>query len=268
MKFLKGILIVFLDLILFCAVFLLIGSFSLWSMKDSLKQEVITEVYDVVESSQGDGWDKMVNDVTDDFLLEHFDDILDVMLYDNESNVDFYEELIQYIKDNEEELEKKIGADIPVEDLDQIVPDDMKNQLSMIGDQISIESSGEFSQQEILMLRIIWFVMSLEFKIIISIVAIIVLLFIALLQHSYYKWVRSFSSVLIINGLLSLAIGFLFKEAVGDALVQDSFDKLLTNNSPFYSNGYVVIIVGVILFIIYEVISYFVKKKKKVIEVK
>ena len=259
MKFLKGILIIFLDLILFCAVFLLISSFSLGSKKDSLKEEIITDVYDVVDSSQDDSWNKMINKVTTDFLLEHFDDILDVMIYDKERNVDFYDELIQYIKDNEEELEKKIGADIPVDYLDQIVPEDMKNQLIMIGDQISIESGGEFSQQEVFILRIVWFVMSLDFKIIISIVAIILLLLIALLQHSYYKWIRSFSSVLIINGLLSLAIGFLFKKAVGDVLVQDSFDKLLTNNS----NGYVVIIVGVILFIIYKVISCFVKKKKK-----
>lgn len=261
MKFVKGFCSFILQVAL--VIFLILLGFS-FALKDTL----VDLIYDQVIKRE------ITNNVNVDenkelkkiFELEEskifIEDILNDITSNNETGYDIEKEIIIFVKENKDELSKLYDIAVTDEEINKLEKEIKENNLNDEYNKLKEDFKINLDNDEKMFFDIYNFVVSSTFKIILISISLFNLLLIALLQKSYFKWLRALGIVSIISGIFGFGIGILI-----DYLLMNAFkmNALEIGYLSKYSIG--LFIGGIISIIIYAIISKNNKDKENLNEV-
>ena len=191
-----------------------------------------------------------------EIINKYIDITLDNLTSEEIKNIDIESDIINYINENKELIKEITGKEVTpemIEDTKKVIEESNLNEA--IED--TIESTKEsISTEEKIVLKGYKEIISTKTRIItISLIALCLLL-IALIDKSFYKWIKTGSICTIISGILVLLMGFILKLIVTSILPLPSF-----NVSYLYKSGLIQLIIGIVILIIYIVLNKVLVKK-------
>ena len=220
-KILTGLLIfILIDLIAALAISFNIKSIIIDGIiKETIKQQVTAKEYQ--ENSYTIS-EEQIKQITDDErvqeilnspevqgLLEKYLDTTVNGLIDESTldEVELEKDMMNFLKENKEVLENKVGVEITDEMIDQVAEQaEGKDMTRAFKDNIR-NSSKTMTTTEKKVLKGYSYIISNSFRILVIVLMIIDLILIAILQKSFYKWIKSMSHAMIISGIGTIKIG-------------------------------------------------------------
>lgn len=249
MKFIRG-------LCSFCLQVVLIGIFVFLGLSFSIKNIFVDLVYkegfqkeiiNNVESGE-------TNEILKVFEMEEskvfVGDIMEDIISSGDSEYDIEKEIITFIQENKDEFSETYNIQISDDDVKKLEEELGNSNLNQEYIKIKDEFKTSLGEEEKMILDIYNFIVSTTFKVILICISLIILVLIALLQKSYYKWIRSLGVVGIISGLFGIVVGLLF-----DYIIMQTF-KMSALEMGFlakYSIG--VVLGGIVCIIVYIIIN-------------
>ena len=267
-KFLIGLLV----FILINVIGLLILSFTLKNiLVDGIVKEVIVNQIDlpIFETSNYQyryeiNNDENINKITNDervkellksdevteLIDKYMDKIIDGYIDEEKLNeIELEKDMINYLENNKDKLEKITGQEITQETIDQ-AKEEIKEM--NIDDKVkeSIKSTRKTMPKEtIKVLKGYKFFISLKFKLILFLIMIIDIVLIALLQKSIYKWIKLFAISLTTNGIFTLITG----GAV--YLIVYTVTRVSFNIKFVIILGIIITILGILIQVVYDILT-------------
>lgn len=263
MKILKKIILGFLNLLLLNLIILLIISINLKSfisdgiIKETIKEQIVVIPYQEsptdsnVESEQ---INKILESKEVQDLINKYIDITISGITDekNLSKINLEKDMLKYLKNNKELLEKELGIEITDEIVEATEESLKSKELSESFKQTITNASKNISPEERFLLNAYSFLTSLDFKILVLVLITLDLILIGIIQKSYYKWLKSLGISLILSGLGTLFMSMAVKAIVVNLSSLKEFNiKALTYSSI------ILMIVGIIL----SITQIFIDKK-------
>lgn len=276
MKIVKKILVALLCVILIGCIFFMAISLNL---KKILINGVIKEtiVESVIPKSYSESGEKVViteeqiKEITDDPRIQEIlmsPEIQDLMekyldttvngLID-ESNIDeiaLEQDMMNFIKENRSVIEEKAGKEVTDEMIERAMEQVESKDMSRAYKQSIMNASRNMTTTEKEVLRGYRLLISPEFRIILLVIMIIDLVLIAVVQGSFYKWISSLGTSLLISGAGTMAASVITKKIVAQKTGFNNFDT-----SSLMQTGIIILVSGLIIVIVYNVISRLIKKK-------
>ena len=265
MNWFKKVLVLFFSLLLMVIVFFLVINCTL---KDILVESIIKENIktQVMEQLKTDGKipdDEKVNEIMESEEISNLlDKYLDytingVVDEENLEDVDVERDILKFLQDNKEVLEKEVGAEITDQMINDAVEKLDTRELTKSYKEAVKETSNNMTTSEKSLIKNFKYFLSEKFRIILIIAAVVTLLIIALIEWSFYKWLKALSIVLIVNSICFMTSSF----------VIDTLAKAASNVTIKMSNLLVVgiglLIGGIVCYILYKVIDVVLKKKEE-----
>lgn len=276
MKIVKKILVALLCVILIGCIFFMAISLNL---KKILINGVIKEtiVESVIPKSYSESGEKVViteeqiKEITDDPRIQEIlmsPEIQDLMekyldttvngLID-ESNIDeiaLEQDMMNFIKENRSVIEEKAGKEVTDEMIERAMEQVESKDMSRAYKQSIMNASRNMTTTEKEVLRGYRLLISPEFRIILLVIMVIDLVLIAVVQGSFYKWISSLGTSLLISGAGTIAASVITKKIVAQKTGFNNFDT-----SSLMQTGIIILVSGLIIVIVYNVISRLIKKK-------
>lgn len=276
MKIVKKILVALLCVILIGCIFFMAISLNL---KKILINGVIKEtiVESVIPKSYSESGEKVViteeqiKEITDDpriqeilmspeiqGLMEKYLDTTVNGLID-ENNIDeiaLEQDMMNFIKENRSVIEEKAGKEVTDEMIERAMEQVESKDMSRAYKQSIMNASRNMTTTEKEVLRGYRLLISPEFRIILLVIMIIDLVLIAVVQGSFYKWISSLGTSLLISGAGTMAASVITKKIVAQKTGFNNFDT-----SSLMQTGIIILVSGLIIVIVYNVISRLIKKK-------
>lgn len=191
-----------------------------------------------------------------EIINKYIDITLDNLTSEEIKNIDIESDIINYINENKELIKEITGKEVTsemIEDTKKVIEESNLNEA--IED--TIESTKEsISTEEKIVLKGYKEIISTKTRIIVIGLIALCLLLIALIDKSFYKWIKTGSICTIISGILVLLMGFILKLIVTSILPLPSF-----NVSYLYKSGLIQLIIGIVILIIYIVLNKVLVKK-------
>ena len=191
-----------------------------------------------------------------EIINKYIDITLDNLTSEEIKNIDIESDIINYINENKELIKEITGKEVTpemIEDTKKVIEESNLNEA--IED--TIESTKEsISTEEKIVLKGYKEIISTKTRIIVIGLIALCLLLIAIIEKSFYKWIKTGSICTIISGILVLLMGFILKLIVTSILPLPSF-----NVSYLYKSGLIQLIIGSIILIIYIILNKILVKK-------
>lgn len=191
-----------------------------------------------------------------EIINKYIDITLDNLTSEEIKNIDIESDIINYINENKELIKEITGKEVTpemIEDTKKVIEESNLNET--IED--TIESTKEsISTEEKIVLKGYKEIISTKTRIIVIGLIALCLLLIAIIDKSFYKWIKTGSICTIISGILVLLMGFILKLIVTSILPLPSF-----NVSYLYNSGLIQLIIGSIILIIYIILNKILIKK-------
>ena len=191
-----------------------------------------------------------------EIINKYIDITLDNLTSEEIKNIDIESDIINYINENKELIKEITGKEVTpemIEDTKKVIEESNLNEA--IED--TIESTKEsISTEEKIVLKGYKEIISTKTRIIVIGLIALCLLLIAIIEKSFYKWIKTGSICTIISGVLVLLMGFILKLIVTSILPLPSF-----NVSYLYKSGLIQLIIGIVILIIYIVLNKVLVKK-------
>ena len=191
-----------------------------------------------------------------EIINKYIDITLDNLTSEEIKNIDIESDIINYINENKELIKEITGKEVTpemIEDTKKVIEESNLNET--IED--TIESTKEsISTEEKIVLKGYKEIISTKTRIIVIGLIALCLLLIALIDKSFYKWIKTGSICTIISGILVLLMGFILKLIVTSILPLPSF-----NVSYLYNSGLIQLIIGIVILIIYIILNKVLVKK-------
>ena len=191
-----------------------------------------------------------------EIINKYIDITLDNLTSEEIKNIDIESDIINYINENKELIKEITGKEVTpemIEDTKKVIEESNLNEA--IED--TIESTKEsISTEEKIVLKGYKEIISTKTRIIVIGLIALCLLLIAIIDKSFYKWIKTGSICTIISGILVLLMGFILKIIVTSILPLPSF-----NVSYLYKSGLIQLIIGIVILIIYIVLNKVLVKK-------
>ncbi len=280
MKVIKKILIVILTLINIGIVVSLIVSFNFQKViidgviKETFKSTISSNNYkepniqinesatntkDLVTTS-----DERINKILEsDAIQGLIQDYMDKTLksLDNPEelqNIDFEQDVIDYLKENKDVIESSTGVEITDEMLNETKETLEEKDFNKLVKQKIRNTSNNMTPQEKKVLKVYSFIISKEFKLFLSLLFIVNSVIITLLIKPKYKVITNIGLSLLIGGLETIIMSFILK------LIVINYTNLTNFNIESLINSSLIItIIGLIVILVYNSI---VKLKKRRME--
>lgn len=283
MKILKSIITSFLTLILTILISVLIISITFkdlliedilyegfkstiinkdYKEKNTTLDDIITEdgvitdndfVNEILESPE---IKELVNKYLDKIITAIADENISV---DELNEFNLEQDMINYIKDNKEVLSKKTGIEITDEMIEEASEKLEEIDTKKIVKQTVVNVRNNLSPQEKQLLKAYNFITSSALKIYLIIGIVIILLLIAIIKKSLYKWIRNLSNAMTLAGIGTLIMSKGLEIIISKMLQVQETIKLESMSTLSMK----VLICGVIVYIIYKLISIFIVKENK-----
>ena len=191
-----------------------------------------------------------------EIINKYIDITLDNLTSEEIKNIDIESDIINYINENKELIKEITGKEVTpemIEDTKKVIEESNLNET--IED--TIESTKKsISTEEKIVLKGYKEIISTKTRIIVIGLIALCLLLIAIIEKSFYKWIKTGSICTIISGILVLLMGFILKIIVTSILPLPSF-----NVSYLYKSGLIQLIIGIVILIIYIVLNKVLVKK-------
>lgn len=283
MKIIKKILTFLLTFILTGLISLLIISFTLKDvilndiLYESFKTTIIGKNYkegnitldDIITEDGVITDNDFVNEILEskeikDMVNRYLDKIINTMADENiplnELNeYDLEQDMINYIKENKEILSQKTGIEITDEMINKASEKLDERDTKKVIKQTVENTRRNLSPEEKLLLKMYNFITSTNLKIILVISIIIVLLLIAVIKKSVFKWIKNLSQSMTIAGTLTILISMALEIIISKILkVQENIKLESMSNLSI-----IILIIGIILYIVYKIIDRLLIKEKK-----
>ncbi len=280
MKVIKKILIVILTLINIGIVVSLIVSFNFQKViidgviKETFKSTISSNNYkepniqinesatntkDLVTTS-----DERINKILEsDAIQGLIQDYMDKTLksLDNPEelqNIDFEQDVIDYLKENKDVIESSTGVEITDEMLNETKETLEEKDFNKLVKQKIRNTSNNMTPQEKKVLKVYSFIISKEFKLFLSLLFIVNSVIITLLIKPKHKVITNIGLSLLIGGLETIIMSFILK------LIVINYTNLTNFNIESLINSSLIItIIGLIVILVYNSI---VKLKKRRME--
>lgn len=275
MKVVKKILIGILVLLLIDMIVALAISFNLKQIIiDGVIKEVITEkiTSNSYHAPNNVITDEQIDQVVDDervrellktpemqdLMNKYLDQTIDGLI--DEENIDEVEiekDIANFLKDNRDVIEAKVGKEVTDEMIDNAVQNLDTKDMSNAYKQALQNASRNMTKEEKQVLKGYNYIISWNFRIIMFIAMLVDLVLIALLQKSLYKWIKTFGKTLIVSG-----IGIVIMSIVSSLIVKNASNLKNFNTTNLTITGVVILIVGIIITVTYKIILKIKNKKK------
>lgn len=283
MKILKSIITSFLTLILTILISLLIVSITFkdlliedilyegfkstiinkdYKEKNTTLDDIITEdgvitdndfVNEILESPE---IKELVNKYLDKIITTIADENISI---DELNEFNLNQDMINYIKENKEVLSEKTGIEITDEMIEEASEKLEEIDTKKIVKQTVVNVRNNLSPQEKQLLKAYNFITSSALKIYLIIGIVIILLLIAIIKKSLYKWIRNLSNAMTLAGIGTLIMSKGLEIIISKMLQVQETIKLESMSTLSMK----VLICGVIVYIIYKLISIFIVKENK-----
>lgn len=191
-----------------------------------------------------------------EIINKYIDITLDNLTSEEIKNIDIESDIINYINENKELIKEITGKEVTpemIEDTKKVIEESNLNETI---EETIVSTKESISTEEKIVLKGYKEIISTKTRIItISLIALCLLL-IALIDKSFYKWIKTVSICTIISGILVLLMSFIAKLLVTSILPLPSF-----NVSYLYKSGLIQLIIGSIILIIYIILNKILVKK-------
>lgn len=191
-----------------------------------------------------------------EIINKYIDITLDNLTSEEIKNIDIESDIINYINENKELIKEITGKEVTpemIEDTKKVIEESNLNETI---EETIVSTKESISTEEKIVLKGYKEIISTKTRIItISLIALCLLL-IALIDKSFYKWIKTGSICTIISGILVLLMGFILKIIVTSILPLPSF-----NVSYLYKSGLIQLIIGIVILIIYIILNKILVKK-------
>ena len=181
-----------------------------------------------------------------EIINKYIDITLDNLTSEEIKNIDIESDIINYINENKELIKEITGKEVTpemIEDTKKVIEESNLNETI---EETIVSTKESISTEEKIVLKGYKEIISTKTRIItISLIALCLLL-IALIDKSFYKWIKTGSICTIISGILVLLMSFIAKLLVTSILPLPSF-----NVSYLYKSGLIQLITGIVILIIY-----------------
>lgn len=178
----------------------------------------------------------------------------------NSEDFDIGEKALEFVEENQSELEEVIGEPLPMEKIEEFANSEEAEQINNQYKQMMTVANNSFSGPLRAIIKVMETFISTIFRTVCIGVAVILLIIIALLQWSFYKWIRTLGNTLWICGLFTIFIGFCMGLIVNNISKVFNIDELINFNSILRCN-LIAVASGIILIVIYVFIKIIVKKR-------
>ena len=276
MKIVKKILVALLCVILIGCIFFMAISLNLKKIliNGVIKETIVESVIPKGYSESGEKvviTEEQIKEITDDpriqeilmspeiqGLMEKYLDTTVNGLID-ESNIDeiaLEQDMMNFIKENRSIIEEKAGKEVTDEMIERAMEQVESKDMSRAYKQSIMNASRNMTTTEKEVLRGYRLLISPEFRIILLVIMVIDLVLIAVVQGSFYKWISSLGTSLLISGAGTMAASVITKKIVAQKTGFNNFDT-----SSLMQTGIIILVSGLIIVIVYNVISRLIKKK-------
>lgn len=229
MKWVKKIVLGILSFLLMDFIILLVLSIHL---KDILVDGIMKEtiISQVAKSNVNDNryviTEETINQITDDekirellgtkevedLMNKYLDLTIDSLIDEDQiDQIELEEDIIEYLRDNKETLEKIVGQEITEEAIIQTENEIREKDWDVSYKQNLKNAGSQLSTQEVTLLKGYRTVVSKPFQIILISLVIIDLLLIAFVQKSWYQWIKTFGSSLTSSGISLIVMSIVFQ---------------------------------------------------------
>lgn len=191
-----------------------------------------------------------------EIINKYIDITLDNLTSEEIKNIDIESDIINYINENKELIKEITGKEVTpemIEDTKKLIEESNLNETI---EETIVSTKESISTEEKIVLKGYKEIISTKTRIITISLILLCLLLIALIDKSFYKWIKTGSICTIISGILVLLMGFILKIIVTSILPLPSF-----NVSYLYKSGLIQLIIGSIILIIYIVLNKILVKK-------
>lgn len=262
MKILKGIVATILKIILFNVVFLFIVSFSIRGLfassfvKDIVKEQLATEVAETLEIEDERVSKLLENEQINKLLGEYVDKTIDGMVNEEALNdVTISNDIINYIKENKVQIEQELGVPIDTTKLDEVLGSAEMDELNNEYRESISEMRSSMPESQKTLIKIYQFMISMRFKVILGIMIVVLVVLIALLQGSLYRWIRTLGSDILTSGIFVAIMGAIVSFIVNTALGEMEMNFVF-KVTPLYVSALISVVVGIVMLVIYEIIKH------------
>lgn len=232
-----------------------------------LKKEITNEIVDYIGDNTNYNKDEVKKSI-DKVLSEnesikktvntYMDKFMDIMNDKKVENIDLSKELESIINDSEPIL-KEYGITISEKDKQEILEAASSEEINKAFNETITEFKTDMPSEAKMALDIFNFVTSTTFKLILIGSIVLILILIAILKKSYYKWLSNFGGSLILSGII---IGLLIPIAI-DAISKELEDGIVLSYNSFSTYGYISIGIGIVAIILNIVIPKIINKNKQ-----
>ena len=191
-----------------------------------------------------------------EIINKYIDITLDNLTSEEIKNIDIESDIINYINENKELIKEITGKEVTnemIEDTKKVIEESNLNETI---EETIVSTKESISTEEKIVLKGYKEIISTKTRIITISLILLCLLLIALIDKSFYKWIKTGSICTIISGILVLLMGFILKMIVTRNLPLPSF-----NVSYLYKSGLIQLIIGSIILIIYIILNKILVKK-------
>lgn len=229
-------------------------------------QEIdLSEVYNQVLSELGITEEQLMiileSDVARDLINEFVDTVLEDVSTGDTSDFDLGEKVMDFFEDNQSEIEQLIGQPLPMDKIEKFAESEEVNQFNDQYKEVVSTVSSNVPEPVKRAVKVIEDFISEDFRENCLIISVVLLVVIALLQWSLYKWIRTLGNTILGCGIFVFIInllGSVFGTAIATmANLNGTLDFGRSLVSSVVSIG-----VGVVLLIIYVIIKKIIEKCK------
>ena len=192
-------------------------------------------------------------------LLEKYMDITIDGIDSNDKldEINIEKDIIDYLKKNKESLSNILGQDVTDEMISEAYKDFDSKEKSKVFKETIINTRNNLTKSEKLIIKIYKILISKIFKYVILGLIFLNILFLALIQKSFHKWINKLGSALLISGILLLSISLISK------LIISGVSGLKgVNISNIQITGVIFLIIGIFMLILCKITSILIKKDK------
>lgn len=193
-----------------------------------------------------------------DLMNQYLDQTIDGLIDGEVDDIQFEQDLVNYIRNNKEKISSIVGEEITDEMIDQALEEIDTQEMSRVIKQSIQNASANLTETERVVLKGYKVFTSKSFQILLGVLILFNIIIIALLQWSLHAWIKTTGISLSISGfgvmLLSSGVDLIVKMAINGSSFQ---------TKSLFITGTVMLISGIVIIILYSVIRKRIKKGKE-----
>ncbi len=211
-----------------------------------------TKILETMNVDEDQVKDLLENKEVQDFILTYIQPLFGKDIDINDIKVS--SELLSFVKNNQEMIEQVIGKELPMAEIEEYLTGEEVEVLNEAYKEIVTEVRESVPEQVTTAYENYNYFVSKDFRILMIVVSIVSLITVALLQWSWYKFIRTLGNCLLWEGIvvgLVVVVIFVLSAAI--------FKQLNTTMTLDFRNGFYALIpfigVGLLLDIVYGIIK-------------